>query len=227
MLQQELENISVILRNNGYPKFIIDKGISNKSARFQSLPKFGPNKYSAYLNMPWTGKISPKFENKINLLLSIVLKQLNHEFFSQPEKSFYPSIKMLFLPFNKVWSCTAVIAGTWVAHLYVWRINQHVPNFIRRKQQPTKILQERKCKIRSIATQQQCVSASGLHLMQNPEYATHYNNDQFSILAKTRSMFHLSVLEATYIKINKPIFCPQKEFVYSLQTFTSSNAACQ
>ena len=120
---------------------------------------------------------------------------------------------MLCLPFNKVWSCTAVIAGTWVAHLYVWRINQHLSNFIRRKQQPTKILPERKCKIISIATQQQCVSAIGLHLMRNSECATHYSNDQFPILAKARSMFHLSILEATYIKINKPILCRQKEFV--------------
>ena len=53
------------------------------------------------------------------------------------------------------------------------RINQHVPNFIRRKQQPTKILPQRKCKIKSIATNQQCVSANGLHLMQNPACATH------------------------------------------------------
>ena len=55
--------------------------------------------------------------------------------------------------------------------------------------------------------------------MQNPECATQYSNDQFSILAKARSMFHLSVLEATYIKISKPILCRQKEFVYSLQIF--------
>ena len=50
---------------------------------------------------------------------------------------------------------------------------------MRRKQQPTKILPERKCKIRSIATHQQCISAIGLHLMQNPESGTQYSNDQF------------------------------------------------
>ena len=108
------------------------------------------------------------------------------------------------------------------------RINQHVPNFIGRKQQPTKIVPERKYnKMRSIATHQQCVSAIGLHLMQNLECATQYSNDQFSFLAKARSMFHLSVLKATYIKISKPILCRQREFVYSLQFFTSSDAAFQ
>ena len=65
MLRQELENIRVILRDNGYPESIIDKGISNKLARFQSLPKFGPNKCPVYLKLPWIGNISLKFENKI------------------------------------------------------------------------------------------------------------------------------------------------------------------
>ena len=41
MLQQELGNIRVILRDNGYPESIIDRGVSDKLARFQSLPKIG------------------------------------------------------------------------------------------------------------------------------------------------------------------------------------------
>ena len=63
-------------------------------------------------------------KTKLNFLLSIVLEQLNHESFSKREKSFHSSIKMC-LPFNKVWlyanTCAAVIAGTWAAHLCVWR----------------------------------------------------------------------------------------------------------
>ena len=106
------------------------------------------------------------------------------------------------------------------------RIYQHVSNSIRSKQQPTNILPERKCIIRSVATHHQCVSAIGLHLMQNPEYATQCSNNQFFILDKARSMFHFSVLEATYIKISKPIPCLQKEFVL-FKFFISSVAACQ
>ena len=44
MLQQELENIRVILRDNGYPESIIDREISNKLTRFESLRKFGHDK---------------------------------------------------------------------------------------------------------------------------------------------------------------------------------------
>ena len=63
--------------------------------------------------------------------------------------------------------------------------------------------------------------------MQNPECATQCSNDQFSVLSNARSMFYLSVLEATYIKIRKPILCRQKEFVYFLQIFTNRDVACQ
>ena len=65
MLQQKLVNIRIILRDNGYPESIIDKGIFNKLARFQSLPKFGPTKCPVYLKLPWISNISLKFENKI------------------------------------------------------------------------------------------------------------------------------------------------------------------
>ena len=64
--------------------------------------------------------------------------------------------------------------------------------------------------MRSIATHQQCVSAIGLHSMPSPECATQYNNDQLPILAKVRSMFHPSVLEAIYIKISKLILCREE-----------------
>ena len=129
-----------------------------------------------------------------------------------------PSIQQSMVVYEYMCRCDCRYVGHTSLRLEE-RINQHVPNFIRRKQQPTKILLERKCKIRSTATHQQCVSAVELHLMQNPESATQYSNDQFSILAKARSMFPLSVLEATYIKIRKPILCRQKEFVSSLLIF--------
>ena len=46
---------------------------------------------------------------------------------------------------------------------------------------------------------------------------TIYNDQQFSILAKARTPFHLAALEATYITIHQPVLCRHKEFVYALQ----------
>ena len=47
--------------------------------------------------------------------------------------------------------------------------------------------------------------------------AQEYNEKRFSILASGRSAFHLSALEATFIKTLQPNLRKQKEFVYSLK----------
>ena len=175
--------------------------------------------------MPWIGNISLKFENKIKSSVKHCFRAFEPRVLFSTRKIFpfiykdaVPSIQQSMVVYEYVCRFDCRYVGRTSLRLDE-RINQHVPNFIRRKQQPTKILPERKCKIRSTATHQHCGSAIGLHLMQNPECATQYSNNQFSILAKARSVFHLSVLEATYIKIRKLILCRQKEFVYSLQIF--------
>ena len=53
--------------------------------------------------------------------------------------------------------------------------------------------------------------------LHNQLCAQNYSDDKFSILAHGRTAFHLSTLEATYIKTSKPNLCKQKEFVYSLK----------
>ena len=60
-------------------------------------------------------------------------------------------------------------------------------------------------------------SAIGQHLLDNAECALYYNKDKFSVLARARTSFHLSVLEATFIKSLNPLLCKQKEFVYSFK----------
>ena len=133
--------------------------------------------------MPCIGNISLKFENKIK-------SSVKHCFRAAEPRVLY-STRKIFPSIHK--DAVLSIQQSKVVYEYVCRydcqyvnstslrleerINQHVPNFIRRKQQPTKIQPERKCKIRSIATHQQCGSAIGLHLMQNPECATQYSND--------------------------------------------------
>ena len=57
----------------------------------------------------------------------------------------------------------------------------------------------------------------GQHLLDNAQCALQYSNKKFSILARGRSFFHLSALEATFIKSLNLLLCKQKEFVYSLK----------
>ena len=178
-----------------------------------------------YLTLPWIGNIFLKFESKIKSSVKQCFRTVEPQVLFSTQKILpfihkdaVPSIQQSMVVYEYVCRCDCRYVGRTSLRVEE-RIDQYVPNFIRRKQEPTKILPERKCKIRSIATQQQCVSAIRLHLMQNLECATQYRNDQFFILAKARSMFHFSGLEATYIKFSKPILCRQKEFVYSLQIF--------
>ena len=93
------------------------------------------------------------------------------------------------------------------------RIKQHIPKFTistSRKSLP------RRCKANN-SPRQFHESAIGQYLLDSPVCASHYNDDKFSILARGRSLFHLSALEATFIKSLKPILCKQKDFVYSLK----------
>ena len=96
------------------------------------------------------------------------------------------------------------------------RIKQHVPKSIRtgqRSQDRTTF--NRSCKLTNYDLS--CDSAIGRHLLENQSCAFHYSDDRFSVLSKGRSAFHLSALEATFIKTSRPILCRQKDFVYSLK----------
>ena len=69
-LQHELENISSILQNNGYPESIIQSIISKKIALFNRKPKEGPQKCPVYLKLPWIGKISLNFEKQTKIAIN-------------------------------------------------------------------------------------------------------------------------------------------------------------
>ena len=100
------------------------------------------------------------------------------------------------------------------------RIKQHVPKSVRSCSSSQKrLLPARRCKSSTQTNTQSLASDSaiGLHLLQNPTCAPHYDDSRFSILAQGRSLFHLSAFEATFIKTSNLALCRQKEFVYSLK----------
>jgi len=97
------------------------------------------------------------------------------------------------------------------------RFNHHIPKSICNNKQSIKIISKCKCKENAKTSKvQKCDSVIGLHL-QNKDCANNYNDQQVSILSRTRSTFHLSALEATCIKTLKTFLCCQKEFIYLLQ----------
>ena len=92
------------------------------------------------------------------------------------------------------------------------RIRQHVPRSIWNR-----IGQERKQPERlgkPTNSTPHCDSAIVNHLLHKPKCASQCNDNQFFILSKARSNFHLSVLESIFITLQKPNLCRQKEFIY-------------
>ena len=108
------------------------------------------------------------------------------------------------------------------------RIKQHVPKSIRYgTSSPKRDLPIRKCKYSTKSTTKiQSLRhdlAIGLYLLRNPASTQHYDDSKFSIFAKGRSPFHLSVFEATFIKTFNPILCRQKELFKLKLTFFEIN----
>ena len=98
------------------------------------------------------------------------------------------------------------------------RIKQHVPQWLRQQSTcPRRSQPHRSCKRKD--TKPDYDSAVGQYLLENDQCALNYDNNRFSILATARSSFYLNLLEAVYIKIQRPALCRQKEFVYALKLF--------
>ena len=108
---------------------------------------------------------------------------------------------------------------------YVWRttqrlvdrITQHVPTSIRKKTNTLREQPPRMCKGSNAKIK--CDLAIGQHLIQNPECAKTYTDDNFRIIAQARWSFHLNVLESVYIKTQNTVLCKQIEFIFSLGFF--------
>ena len=100
----------------------------------------------------------------------------------------------------------------WAPQLLRPALCQHVPRSIWNR-----IGQERKQPERlgkPTNSTSHCDSAIVNHLLHKPKCASQCNDNQFFILSKARSNFHLSVLESIFITLQKPNLCRQKEFIY-------------
>ena len=96
------------------------------------------------------------------------------------------------------------------------RIRQHVPKFIGTSQIPnSRNTFTRFCK--SSISAMFSESVIGRHLLDNPMCAQYYSDKKLTNLSFGSSSFHLSSLEAIYIKVSKLNLCRQKEFVYNLK----------
>lgn len=224
-LDSELENIRSIFQSNGYPDHIIKMTIDRKLKDFRKVKPFGPRKCPVYLHLPWIGKVSNRFEKQIKSSVSHCFSQVEPQIIFMT-KSLMPATQKDVLPatnqsniiYEYTCRCDSRYVGRTSQRLQQ-RIRQHVPRQIRiNNVSPTPSSQSVDT-LRDYDQVTACNSAIGQHLLSHPECADHYNDSQFSILARGRSLFHLKVLESTIIKLRKPILCRQKERLYTLGIF--------
>ena len=56
-------------------------------------------------------------------------------------------------------------------------------------------------------------SATGNHLLDNPDCAANYSENRFKVVARARNEFELHTPESIFIQTLKPELCKQKRFV--------------
>ena len=176
-----------------------------------------------YLHIPWIGNVSMKFEKQITSAVKRCFFSVEPRVIFTTRQLLPATKKNVLLShhhsnviFQFVCHCDSRYVGRTSQHLEE-RIKQHVPRSIANPPAShNRQSLSRSCKT-NIRTQQFPESAIGQHLLDNAQCALYYNSDKFSILARGCSSFHLSALEATFIKSHNLLRCKQKEFFYSLK----------
>ena len=200
------------------------KHISKKIAQFSNPKRFGPDKCPVYLRVPYTGRVSLTLEKDVkaaveNCYGSVVTRVVfvSKQMLPTARKDVLPALQKSLVIYEYKCHCDSRYVGRTSQRLQE-RINQHVPKWLRQHHTGSLRLQlDRACKKRQPIPD--CSSAIGQHLLENDRCAENYNEDRFSVLDTARSDFHLSLLEASYIKTRRPNLCRQKEFVYTLNLF--------
>ena len=221
-LKEEINRIKEILLDNGYPENFVLEQISKKITQFSRPKRFSPDKCPVYLRVTYTGKAALTPERNLQIAVencygSVALQTefVSRQMLPASRKYVLPAIQKSSVIYEYKCHCESRYVGRTVQRLQD-RIKQHVPKWLRQRTASQRVQPNRACKRKQLTPE--CDSAIG-RLLENDQCAANYNDDQFSILDTARSPFHLSLLEASYIKVWRPNLCKQKEFVYTIKLF--------
>lgn len=217
MLAQELENVRKLLQENGYPILVVNSIMKRKLASFETLPMYGPQKCPVYLRLPWIGQqsieVSKLVKSAINSTYNAVMLRsvfTSKQILPCSQKDVLPSLQSSNIIYKfECAHCESVYVGKTTRRLQD-RIAEHVPSFIRMKKYD---------QYSSTDHQTTFKSSIAAHLVQREECGRAYSTNCFSIMKRTRSTFHLGVMEAVCINKKKPILCRQKQFVFATKLF--------
>ena len=118
-------------------------------------------------------------------------------------------------------SCDSMYVGRTSQRLHL-RMKEHVPPAFLEYTRAQQLGRLSKTKSKSKKTTWSSLSSIGKHFNDSPSCAVKYDPNNFTVLARGRTAFHLKVLEAMYIKTLAPDLCVQKKFVHSVLLFKGS-----
>ena len=233
-LTDELEKVRSILVGNGYPLEVIEKNINLKLKKYECAPTLGPRKCPVYLKLPYLGDTSEKVSKVIRSNVEEVYNSVKvriiystRSCFPASRKDAIPILSISNVIYQyKCKNCDCSYIGRTTKRLYD-RICEHVPRCIR---QPSQVPNETSYCLRTRNKKSNnpyeiptyAKSAIGDHLIENPDCATKFTLNDFTILSRARTNFHLNVLEAILINKSKPLLCRQKQYVYNTKLFPFS-----
>ena len=196
--------------------FLLIRKFLKNFLRFQQSTEKGPKKCPVYLKLPWICENSLKFERKIKLSISNCFGAVQPRVVLSTRRILLAIHKDIFPTFQQ----SNVIYEYVLCHCdnrYVVQTSQRLQDIIRQRSKSIRNRTSQECKqpehpgklANSIP---HCDSPIGNHLLHDQKCASYYKDNQFFILSKARSDFHLSVLESIFITLRKPNFSRQKEF---------------
>ena len=207
----ELATLQRLFVDNGFPVGIVQSTIRRKLTRTKQMLESDPEKRSVVMRLPYIGKPSVIYGKRIASAVSRCYKSVNvatifttRKVPTRSLKDALPTPALSNVIYLYECHCGSDYVGK-TTQILEKRIGQHVPPIFRSTS-------SRKYKLPKTHS-----SAIGQHLIDNAECAAQYHDGRFSILARGRSNYHLSVLEAIYIRLRNPILCRQKKFVLSLK----------
>ena len=140
-----------------------------------------------YLKLPWIGNISRKFEKQVKSNIQNCFRAVDPRVILQTRKILpliykdtVPITHQSMVVYQYVCHCDCRYVGLTSLRLQD-RINQHIPKSIRNKENPTKVLPKRNCKI-TTPLNQRLVLAGIFGAMGKGLYCDSYKFFQFFIL---------------------------------------------
>ena len=138
-LNEEIERITKILLDSGYPKNVINAQIAKKIAQFSTLKRFGPEKCPMYFRVPWIGQPSANLEKEVKTAVESCYGSVSTRlvFTSKHElpvarKNVLPTIQKSSVIYEYKCHCDNRYVGRTSQRLQD-RIKQHVPQWLRHR----------------------------------------------------------------------------------------------